>query len=279
MLYAGQPKKYPYPLPPQSARFHDMFRVSKPEPMPSVPSPTLIPLGPRDGGMIQRSAIANNNVPSGPRFQPQPQSVRDANHPDFAHAPRVPPSGPSATISSRVRLPRTSNEMVFTPNESPAVRDRDTMDVDSLPPSRAPPLRTNDITIRAGSGMYADREQPADALPKAPRAMASKVSVTNTSLPPAISPSTPTTPFSTQRSASGQEFVPDKRERSPPPHIGRNDRWEPRGPPERYSRPVNTIARQDPVWRSDPLRDDARTSPAHKDMEISQARHFPFPFA
>ena len=89
------------------------------------------------------------------------------------------------------------------------------MDVDNLPSSRFPPSsKNNDVAIRAGSGMYADRE--GSDLPIGPRAMTSKVSVSTSSSMISVA-SSPTTPFIHQGGAGGRT-----RERSPPPHMAGN---------------------------------------------------------
>lgn len=228
------------------------------QPLPG-PSATA-PLGPRDGGSTtQRPANANSNVPSGPRFQPHPPFFRDANHSDFSRGTRMPPSGPSAASTIRGRG-HPSNEMAITPHDSPALRDRDSMDVDITPPSRAVGLRMNDQPIRAGSGMYADREPTNTDLPKGPRAMSSKVSA-NTAYPPTMTspPTSPTMSFPPQRNVSGQDYAGNgMRERSPVPRQRNNDGWDQyRGRPERPLPSGSGTARFDAgSWKSDFPRED-----------------------
>ena len=182
-----------------------------------------LPLGPSDQQQQQRPTNNNsssNGVPSGPRLLPQShlprqQPARETNHPDFARGLRMPPSGPSSDADRRgdrrasVALALPANEMGMD------------IDIDILPPSRIPSSSkntNNDMPIRAGSGMYADRE--AADLPKGPRAMASKVSAT-TSGSTINAASSPTTPFMYPGGTVGRI-----RERSPPPHMaGNNDGW------------------------------------------------------
>jgi hypothetical protein len=175
--------------------------------------------------MILRATNVDNSLPSGPRNQTQVAPLRDTSYPDIRNNARLPPSGPSAGSTGRSRR----NETSFNANQQPsAPRDRNAMDVDSAPPARLPPLRVNEMPIRANSGMYADREQQrveintsTDAAPRGPRAMTNRMSTSSAHPSFAPSPSTsPTTPLYSQRSAGGQERAGNRQlQRSPPPHL------------------------------------------------------------
>jgi len=218
------------PLPPQSARFREASRrVVAP-----MPSPAVQPLlAPKDGGMVPRATNADSNLPSGPRNQPQIAPSRDTSHSDLRNNPRLPPSGPSAGSTARFRR----NDPPLNANQQPPVsRDRSAMEIDSVPPVRSPPLRVNDMPIRANSGMYADRElqrveisTSTDTAPKGPRAMTNRMSVTS-SASFAQSPSlSPSTPIYTQRHSGGQDRGTNRAlQRSPPPHVAINNGFQSR---------------------------------------------------
>jgi hypothetical protein len=171
------------------------------------------------------------NLPSGPRRHPQP-SVRDANHPDFAHSLRIPPSGPSAATSNRNRPPaRMTNHTAFTSEEPP----HPAMVIDT-PQSKVQQPRMSDM---ATSGMYADREQLQsdqpnhDTVPKGPRALRA---------PPV------TSPIVSRQELSGRG------DRSPPFHIVSRDEWDrSRGPSERtqHSGPRHNGHAQRPIGPGD----------------------------
>jgi hypothetical protein len=184
--------------------------------------------------MMPRPTNVDSSLPSGPRSQPQIVTSRDTGHTDLRNNARLPPSGPSAASTARSRPTFSGNQ------QPPASRDGNVMDVDAAAPARPPPLRINDMPIRANSGMYADREQRVeinagtDAAPRGPRAMTNRMQ-TSSSLPPFVpSPSTsPTTPFYPQRLVGGQERTGGRlTQRSPPPHLGTNNVTQLRdGPP------------------------------------------------
>ena len=175
---------------------------------------------------MPRPTNVDSSLPSGPRIQPQIVTLRDTGHTDLRNNTRLPPSGPSAASTARSRPTFSANQ------QPPASRDRNAVDVDAAAPARPPPLRINDMPIRANSGMYADREQQrveinagTDAAPRGPRAMTNRMP-TSSSLPPFVpSPSTsPTTPFYPQRLAGGQERTGVRTiQRSPPPHLVTNN--------------------------------------------------------
>jgi hypothetical protein len=188
--------------------------------------------------MILRATNVDNSLPSGPRNQTQVAPSRDTSYPDIRNNARLPPSGPSAGSTGRSRR----NETSFNANQQPsAPRDRSAMDVDSAPPARLPPLRVNEMPIRANSGMYADREQQrveintsTDAAPRGPRAMTNRMSTSSAHPSFAPSPSTsPTTPLYSQRSAGGQERAGNRQlQRSPPPHLSGNNSFQMRDGPQ-----------------------------------------------
>lgn len=188
--------------------------------------------------------------------------MRDANHPDFAHGPRIPPSGPSAALSNRARAPRAPNDPAFTPNDAMAV------DPPTAPASnRSQPLRMSDLPIQANSGMYADREllqgeQNNDMLPKGPRAMAA-----------ASRPSTsPTATFTSHRSVTSQELSANRpRVRSPPPHLVGKDGWgAARGPTDQQQQ---NGSNQGSSWRPDAPRDRADTlSSRHGPVHMARSQ-------
>ena len=213
-----------------------------------------------------------NSAPSGPRSQPQPNNGRDGSNSDLSQGSRVLPSGPSATSGPRVR---SSRDTPFNPNESSALRDRDLVDVDNLPPSRAS-FRTNDTSIRAGSGMYADREQSTD-VPRGPRAMSSKPSTAPyPPLPP--SPSASPSTFFAQRPLPSHDRPANRfRERSPPSN---NEGWERRRDPlERQLRSDGPIMRDDTqAWRSGNVSGDdfGGRHAVGQDVEGNQVNLLPF---
>jgi hypothetical protein len=219
--YAGSKR---IPLPPQSARFREMSKRAPNKSDPPPPAPQVVQAASNDGGMMQSSTNAEHSLPSGPRHQPQQNvSSRDTNQVESRKSSRLPPLGPSGNIIIRHRRV----EPVFSPHLSIA-RGRNAMEVDSAPPPRPPVLRINDTTIRANSGMYADREQQrvemansTDAAPRGPRAMTNRVPSGSSHISMTSSSSTsPTTPLHGQRSAVPHEFHGSRlRVRSPPPHL------------------------------------------------------------
>jgi hypothetical protein len=210
------------------------------DPLPVAPIPVTAPSGPRDSSSnaLQRPTNAHNSVPSGPR-QTSHSTARDISHPEHSRSSRLPPSGPSFTSVSKIR---GKNESIDYPNESPALRDRDIMEVDNIPPSRTSSFRTNETTIRAGSGMYADREQSSD-LPRGPRAMSGKSSAP-TPYPPTGRPRSSSPPPYADRNVPVQEHSNRFRDRSPPPHMVNRERWE------TYGDSGNAIAKEgERVWK------------------------------
>jgi hypothetical protein len=188
--------------------------------------------------MTLRATNVDNSLPSGPRNQMQVAPSRDTSHPDIRNNTRLPPSGPSAGSTGRSRR----NETSFNANQQlSTLRDRNAMDVDSAPPARPPPLRVNEMPIRANSGMYADREPQrveintsTDAAPRGPRAMTNRMSTSSAQPSFAPSPSTsPTTPLYSQRSAGGQERAGNRQlQRSPPPHLLSHNSFQMRDGPQ-----------------------------------------------
>jgi len=170
---------------------------------------------------MPRATNVDSTLPSGPRSQSQIAPSRDTSHSDLRNTTRLPPSGPSASSAGRPRR----NEPAFNTNQQlSAPRDRNAMDVDPAPLSRPPPLRINEMPIRANSGMYADREQQintsTDAAPRGPRAMTIRMS---TSSAHPSSPSTsPTSPIYSQRLAGSQERAGNRPLQRSPPHIVAN---------------------------------------------------------
>lgn len=175
---------------------------------------------------MPRATNIDSSLPSGPRYQPQVVTTRDANQTDLRNSARLPPSGPSAGSTSRTRR----NDPTLNAKQQPSARDRNAMDVDFVPPSRPPPIRVNDTPIRVNSGMYADREPQqqrgetaisTDAAPRGPRAMTNKMPASSSNHSFAPSPSiSPTTLIYPQRPGGGQEHVVTRSsQRSPPPHL------------------------------------------------------------
>ena len=217
----------------------------------------------RDNGGHTQGPPYTSGVPSGPRshFPLLTPRDRDTKHADFPQNLRAPPSGPS----------RSSRDQ-FYPNESPTLtlRDRDVAAVDILPQSRAP-FRPNDTHIRPGTGMYADREQGLD-LPKAPRAMSSAKTPTNSTYPPQSSPTSPT--LFVERNAVLRDRPPAVfRERSPPPPIN-SEGWERhRDGPGRLARSDSVNIREEPpAWRTNSRWDDAGRRRPEPDHDASQVR-------
>jgi hypothetical protein len=221
-------------LPPQSARFREMSRrtASKSEPTPFAPSGAQAPPAPQDG-IMPRVTNADSSLPLGPRNQPQVATPRETSHPDLRTNARLPPSGPSAASTSRSRR----HDAAFNAKQQPSTsRDRSAMNVDSVPPAKPPPIRINDMPIRANSGMYADREQQrvdisisTDAAPRGPRAMNRMPTSSST---PSFAPSPSTSPTSLlhpQRLGGNQEHTDNRlRQRSPPPHMVASSSFQPR---------------------------------------------------
>lgn len=190
--------------------------------------------------MMQSSTNVEHSLPSGPRYQPQQIiSSREASQ---AEPWKRPPSGPSAG-SATIRHRRS--EPAFPASQLSAARDRNAMVVDSALPPRPPALRINDTTIRANSGMYADREQQrvemitsTDAAPRGPRAMTNRMPSGSSHISLTSSSSTsPTTPLYSQRPAASQELPGSRlRGRSPPPHlVGSNGLQAREGPSVRFT--------------------------------------------
>lgn len=203
------------PLPPQSARFQESRK------------PSGRGADTRSSTQQPRSTnVVDSGVPSGPRHSQHQPDPREANQPPDARGQRLPPSGPSAGPAGGRRR--------HDPGFNHAARNA--MDVDSAPnPPKPPPIKINDVPIRANSGMYADRVEnisgttsSTDAAPRGPRAMSNKNGPSH-GTSPAISP---TTSMYTQR---GQDYQGGRmRERSPPPHLAGNNGLLPReGPPSR----------------------------------------------
>ncbi|KAJ6532754.1 hypothetical protein DFH09DRAFT_1182189 [Mycena vulgaris] len=200
-----RPKRQP--LPPQNAFFHeqDTGRYSKPVPPSTAhfgPSSAELPPGPRDGPRDAMPPPAAR-LPSGPRRGGPGLDTRGNRPPPLSMPmevddapPRPPPSQPAASYV-------------------PPIHSRDAV----LAGPAAP--------IRAGSGMYADREALATpvsgstdggSVPRGPRAMSSAV---------------PTGSYGYGGPPSAFEggFGRGRgRDRSPPPHMGgHGDRMPPRG--------------------------------------------------
>jgi hypothetical protein len=204
---------------------------AKSEPTPLASPAVQASPAPKDGGMMPRATNADSSLPSGPRNQPQIGPSRETSQADLRNSARLPPSGPSAGSTGRLRR----NDQPFNAKQpSSAPRDRNTMEVDTAPPARPPPLRINDIPIRANSGMYADREpqraeinSSTDAAPRGPRAMTRMGTSTSlTSFAP--SPSTsPTTPLYSQRPPGVQDRAGSRLvQRSSPPHLVANNGFQ-----------------------------------------------------
>lgn len=168
------------------------------------------PQGPRDHHQ-QRSAIAStNSLPAGPRYplQSQPRGDTDTQR-------MMPPSSTTDRDSSGKQDDRLSFGSTYAQSlpHSEVMMDLDINDRHStssrLPPS---PSRNSDSQpgLRAGAGMYADRES--DVPPRGPRAMATKPT---SYMPDGVSPipsASPTTPY-----AYGPNAGSRGRDHSPPP--------------------------------------------------------------
>jgi hypothetical protein len=221
---------------PQSARFYQSISLTQDQSTTAV-------LSPRDGeGALTHRSTNVDNIPSGPRIQPQPNYPRDANQ--YEPRPsRIPPSGPSSAPKTRGRY-----DSMPVVNELPAPRNHGAMDVDS-PSLQRDSGRMNEISIRAGSGMYADRESGSD-LPKAPRAMASKVSASSSFTSPLAPIMMPPRGL---RTTSGYERPPRPRDHSPPPQVGDHESWDRfDGTSQRHPNSRGANRRENPqVWRPD----------------------------
>ncbi|KAF7966031.1 hypothetical protein HWV62_40453 [Athelia sp. TMB] len=198
------------PLPPQSARFQQVFGSRKPDGI--APQPVAPPPRAPDLPIPSRSYNFDTNLPSGPRRQPQTGPTHDISD-NFGARP--PPSGPLTNRARRDDANYSSNEHM--------PRNDYRMDIDPpvTHPVKPAPLRiAADTSIRANSGMYADREQQrveqgnaADA-PRGPKAMINNSRITNISTQPPFSssPTSPTGTFYPQHTSGGNL----KFDRSPP---------------------------------------------------------------
>jgi WW domain len=222
------------PLPPQDIRFHEA--VSRPQQAPpnvdsaapyqhyrppppqlSPSQPTMAPpQGPRDHH--HRPANMNSNsLPSGPRYPPQSQPRGETD----IQRMMPPSSGIDRDSNGRRNNDRRSSSTAYAQSlpQSEVVMDVDVNDHSSassrIPPS---PSRNSEAQagLRAGAGMYADREGGvSDVLPRGPRAMATKppVHMPDGGFPPPQSASlSPTTPYVYGHNADGRS-----RDHSPPP--------------------------------------------------------------
>jgi hypothetical protein len=185
---------------------HPHYRPPPPPQLSTSGLTTAPPQGPRDHH--QRSA--NSALPSRPRYPPQSQS-REIDM-------QRPVSGADRDGSGR-RNDRRPSGVSYTQSlsQSEVVMEVDVNDHHStssrIPPS---PLSRNpeaQAGLRAGAGMYADREGGGnDAPPRGPRAMASK-HMPDDGFPLPSAPLSPTPPYAHGTNAGGRG-----RDRSPPPH-------------------------------------------------------------
>ena len=204
------------PLPPQSDRFREVSRTSRPPPVvPPLPTGNYrVPSYSQESDRSARSAANGSSAPSGPRGSAQLPVEQGRSEADTGTRPS---SGRTRTRFDNIAPPPTAFA-VATPQPE---RTRDTMDVDY--PSRGSVPRNDDGPYRQGA-ITRDRavEPSMSAVPTGPRAMSRQSSGYPPQAPPSVPPTQgfPSRPFPIVTSGPGKAGpLPPRSSRERPEHL------------------------------------------------------------